>query len=82
MKRTQIQLTKEQTEQLDEMAREQGVSRSELIRQAVDRWLDTRSASSSEERLQRAKEAVGRHASGENDVSSRHDEYLEEEYAS
>lgn len=82
MKRTQIQLTEEQTEQLDEVARQQGVSRSELIRQAVDNWLDTHNTASSADRRERAKDAVGMFASGEADVSERHDDFLEEEYAS
>ncbi len=83
MKRTQIQLTEEQTERLDQVAREEGVSRSEVIRRAIDLWLGARSSTvSSGEKRKQAKEIVGTFSSGTDDVSKHHDDYLEEEYRS
>lgn len=82
MKRTQIQLTQRQTDRLDEVAREEGLSRSELIRRAVDRWLETRSASSSAGKRERARDAVGQFASGNSNVSRKHDEYFADGYGS
>jgi len=82
MKRTQIQLTEEQTEKLDEVAQREGLSRSELIRRAVDDWLSARSVSTVDEKRKRARDPVGAFSSGERDVSRRHDEYLENGYAS
>ncbi len=82
MKRTQIQLTEEQTEQLDEVARERGVSRSELIRRAVNSWLETHDVRSAERVKERAKEAVGAFASGDEGVSQQHDAHLENAYGS
>ncbi|MDQ3587657.1 MAG: ribbon-helix-helix domain-containing protein [Actinomycetota bacterium] len=38
--RTQIYLTQEQRERLDEMTRHQGKSLAEVVRQAVDEYLD------------------------------------------
>ncbi|MBI1251075.1 MAG: ribbon-helix-helix protein, CopG family [Alphaproteobacteria bacterium] len=40
MQRTQIYLSPEQTRRLDASAAAQGVTRSELIREAVDAWLE------------------------------------------
>lgn len=80
MFRTQIQLTKEQAEQLRLIAARRGISRSQLIREAIEAWLRRNHGPSLEERKRRALAAVGKFASGESDVSEEHDRYLEEIY--
>jgi Arc/MetJ-type ribon-helix-helix transcriptional regulator len=67
MMRTQIQLTDKQAERLRALARERGLSLSELVRQAVDLLLQTEGTQSWEARKQRALGAVGRFASGRGD---------------
>ena len=39
MKKTQIQFTRQQIEQLDELRRQTGATRTELVRRAVDYYL-------------------------------------------
>jgi hypothetical protein len=80
MVRTQIQLTEAQSQALKEKAARENVSMAELIRRAVDHWLQTRDSISLEERRQRALAVVGQFHSGKSDVSERHDEYLAEAY--
>jgi Arc/MetJ-type ribon-helix-helix transcriptional regulator len=80
MMRTQIQLTEEQAERLRALARERGVSLSELVRQAVDLLVQTEGNQTWEVRKQRSLQAVGRFASGKSDVSAQHDRYLEEAF--
>lgn len=77
MVRTQIQLTHEQAEHLRRLAAAQGVSLAALIREAVDGLVGERLR---DERLARARRAVGAGASGRRDVSERHDEHLTEIY--
>jgi len=81
MVRTQVQLSREQVERLRALAVERGVSMSELVRRAVDLFLDAGGYSSREERKRRALEAAGRYASGESGVSADHDHCLEDAYA-
>lgn len=80
MFRTQIQLTDEQAAQLRMLAAKRKVSRAQLIREAVESWLNTHHGASLEERKRRAQAAVGRFASGRRDVSEEHDRYLDEAY--
>jgi ABC-type microcin C transport system duplicated ATPase subunit YejF len=80
MIRTQIQLTEDQSQALKEKAAQENVSMAELIRRAVDLWLQTQDSVSLEVRRQRALAAVGQFHSGKSDVSKRHDEYLAEAY--
>lgn len=80
MIRTQIQLTEEQSQELKELASRENVSMAELIRQAVDYWLQTVKPVSRAEQRQRALAIVGQFRSGESDISERHDEYLAEAY--
>jgi len=47
-----------------------------LVREAVEMFLRLNAGVSYEERCRRALDAVGRFASGQRDVSDRHDEYL------
>lgn len=61
------------------MARDKGVSVSQLIREGIDLYRQ------SEDRLpfekkKKAMAAVGRFSSGRSDISGRHDEYLADAY--
>jgi len=58
VKRTQIYLNDEQTTRLDERAAVNGATRSELIRRAVDAYLDHPDERDGQVRLARFKEAV------------------------
>lgn len=44
MKRTNLYLDESQTEALDELARDQGISRAEVVRRLIDRSLGTATA--------------------------------------
>ncbi len=80
MIRTQIQLEEAQHRALKELAARQRTSVADLIRQAVDRLLETSVAVSEEERRRRAIAAAGRFRSGLGDLAEKHDEYLAEAY--
>lgn len=77
MIRTIIQLTETQAEQLRAVAKEKGVSKSEIIRQSLSMMLP---GMTDAEVRRRAREAVGFATSGDTDVSVRHDDYLAEAY--
>lgn len=81
MIRTQIQLTKEQARKVRQVARERGISMAEVIRRCIERGIDDE-APALEERYARAREVVGtfRDREGKEDVSERHDEYLDGSY--
>ena len=80
MIRTQIQLTEDQYESLRQLAITTERSVADLVREGVDHVLASRSAPRREERVERALAAVGRYASGKNDVSRDHDRYLAEAF--
>jgi post-segregation antitoxin (ccd killing protein) len=80
MVRTQIQLTERQTERLKALAKERGVSMAELIRQSVDKLLDSQETVDWEERKRRAIAAAGKYRSGLSDLATNHDYYLAEAY--
>jgi hypothetical protein len=80
MIRTQVQLTEEQAEALRQLAARQGVSMAELFRRGVDRLLAAEQAVSLQERRERARQVVGRFASGKRDVSLQHDAHLAEAF--
>lgn len=80
MIRTQIQLTETQARTLKKVAMEKGTSVAEVIRRAVDNMVQRSPKVSSEERIKRALEIVGKFRSGRRDVSQKHDEYLAEAY--
>ena len=84
MVRTQIRLTEEQFHSLKILSNERGISVSELIRQGIDQFITSAKGIPSSERRQRALSISGRFRSGEpgEDVSSDHDKYLAETYAS
>lgn len=81
MIRTQIQLTERQSQQLKEIALVENASIAELIRRSVDRFLQTRSEPSYEERKRKALAVIGIASSGLGDLSAKHDEYLADIYA-
>ncbi|MBW6394447.1 CopG family transcriptional regulator [Thermus scotoductus] len=76
MVRTQVQLTEEQAQRLKALAQEEGVSLAELVRRAVEGYLQEKGNGSFPERAERALAVVGRFASGLTDVSQEHDRYL------
>jgi Arc/MetJ-type ribon-helix-helix transcriptional regulator len=84
MIRTQIQLTQEQSRRIKEVAEREEISMAEVIRRAVDFWLETGGTLTKEERRQRAVQAVreidGKYYSDSSDVSANHDTYLDEVY--
>ena len=79
MVRTQIQLTKAQYASLKATAEDTGSSLAELIRQAVDSWLQRSARLPREERIQRALAVCGQFHSAVPDLSERHDEYAFED---
>ncbi|BDG19084.1 hypothetical protein TthSNM11_12870 [Thermus thermophilus] len=78
MVRTQVQLTEAQWARLKAKARAEGVSLAELVRRAVERFLEEEEGY--EDKARRALLALGRFASGQGDVSEAHDRYLEEAF--
>ncbi len=77
MQRTIIQLTPEQRRDLKVAAATEGVSFSELVREAVDRLLAERKA---REKWTLLRSAVGsvRDRGGSVGIARRHDEYMDE----
>jgi len=78
MVRTQIQLTEEQSENVRRFAAEDGISKSDLIRKAVDELTTKRQQ---RELRARAMEAAGCFRSELGDLSEKHNEYAAEAYA-
>lgn len=80
MVRTQIQFSERQIQALKSRAAREHASVSELVRRAVDAWVEAEDLAAPDERRRRALEAVGRFASGLHDVAAHHDEYLADAY--
>jgi glycerol dehydrogenase-like iron-containing ADH family enzyme len=80
MFRTQIQLTEEQSRALKMLAAKQGKSFAELIRQSVDRLIQSAGAVDMTDRRRRAIAAAGQFHSSQTDLAVEHDRYLEEDY--
>ena len=80
MAQAQIQLTDEQSELLEQVAKRRRLSVDEVIGQGIDHFLRHCVTVGREERARRAIEAAGSFASGESDVSERHDAHLAEAY--
>lgn len=76
MVRTQIQITAEQARGLKRLAATEEVSMAELIRRAIDSWLDARRQSSRDDVRQRARAAAGRLSADVPDLSTGHDDHL------
>jgi len=81
MIRTQVQLTDEQSRRLEQLAVARGVSKAELVRQAVDLLLQRSALDRSPEELRRrALEVIGAFRSGYHDTAENHDAVLDEIY--
>ena len=78
--RTQIQLSREQSERLRKLAAERHVSVAHLIRDGVDKLLAEQGEGDRQERIRRSLSAVGSFDSGLTDVSARHDDYVVEAF--
>lgn len=81
MVRTQIQLTEEQAEQVRRLAAQKGVSMAEIVREAVDRYVQESGIVDEAQLDARAMAVIGRFASGSRDVSVAHDRYLDEAFS-
>lgn len=81
MFQTQIELTETQFTALEELAIERQVSLTDLIHEAIDRLLQAAVVEDAERR-RRALAAAGRFNSGLGDLSTRHDDYLAEDFDS
>ncbi|MFH1488366.1 MAG: CopG family transcriptional regulator [Pseudomonadota bacterium] len=80
MIRTQIQLTETQARTIKKVAMNEGTSVAEVIRRAVEKMVQASPKVSSQERVRRAVEIVGKFRSGKRNVSQKHDKYLAEAY--
>jgi Arc/MetJ-type ribon-helix-helix transcriptional regulator len=78
MARTSVQLPEDDLATLRRIARKQGVSVSELVRQGVRLLLRRQMRPESTEQWRRARQLAGRFQSGKSDVARRHDTYLDE----
>lgn len=76
MIRTQVQFTEEQIALLRERARAQNRSVSDLVREAVTRFLGDPAPADRRESAQRAEALVGKFRSGTPDLAAEHDRYL------
>lgn len=81
MQRVQVQLTDEQVRNLKSLAREKGISVSELLRRGADEVIRTNGPTLAE-RYERAWGAVGIIKGDGADVAERHDDHLAEIYGS
>ena len=75
MTRIQVYLEPELKEQLESLASELDVSRSELVRQSIRRFLQEGKFNEQDPLLG----IIGLGKSGKNDISERHDRYIAEE---
>jgi hypothetical protein len=75
----QIQLTEEQAEAVRRLARRRGVSIAAIVREAAQSLIDRGAVDN--ERRARAREVVGRYASGRGDVAREHDRELSDLFA-
>lgn len=81
MVRTQIQLTEEQSIQLKELSLSSDESVAALIRKAIDQYLITGKPNRAV-LYRQAMSVVGKYKSEKPDVSTDHDQYLEEAFES
>ena len=77
MVRTQVQLTKSQSEALKRAAAEQGVSQADIIRKSLEMYF-RRSRGLSEEEIDRRALALIGAFHGPRDLSEKHDDYAVE----
>lgn len=79
---TQIQLTKEEAQQLETVALAENISVEELVHRTVQQFLQTHiNEVALRERKRRALAVVGKHDSGHEDNSVNHDLHLADIYA-
>ena len=76
MVRMQVQLTQTQLEAVRRAADRQGVSQAEVIRRALDAYLERPLPTSRRVLRERARAAIGAFSGGPPDVALRHDHYL------
>jgi hypothetical protein len=83
MERTQISLEPDQADRLRRLARDRGVSMAHLIRDAVDlAYGGVTAPATHAERRARALTALASGRSGLDDISERHDDYLDDAFGS
>lgn len=80
MIRTQVQFTEEQIALLRERARARNRSVSDLVREAVTRFLGDPAPADRRESAQRAEALIGKFRSGTPDLATAYDRYLVEAY--
>lgn len=80
MVRTQIQLTETQASILKKMAARSRLSMAALIRQAIDRMMNSGAYPDLQDRRERARAAAGRFHAGIHDLSENHDQYLSDAF--
>ncbi len=80
MIRTQIQLTEEQAQKLEEMAAAYQVSKAQVVRLAIDRLFAEKDPVTFPERVEQSLEVLGLFSSEHKDISVNHDQYLAETY--
>lgn len=81
MVRTQIHLTEEQSNQLEQLATQENISVAEIIQRSIDRYLQEQGDVSPEERRRRLLSVSGIGSSQVTDLAENHDKYLAEIYA-
>ena len=81
MIRTQIQLTPKQAEKIKALAAERRQSMAEVIRESIDAMIEGNKRPDRAERLRRALSFAGKFSAQETDISTRHDDYLSEDFA-
>lgn len=81
MLRTQVQFTEEQYRRIRLLAQRRGVSISQVVRESVERHLETETYDA-EALYSKVAEVVGKYddREGRDDLASNHDEYLDEAY--
>ena len=77
MVRTQIQFEKGTYEKLKARSKTTGNSISEIVRRALDRNMETEEF---DQKWHRAVESLGKFSSGVQDLSEKHDRYLDERW--
>ncbi|MGO9953493.1 MAG: ribbon-helix-helix protein, CopG family [Dissulfurispiraceae bacterium] len=80
MIRTQVQLTEKQVEKIKSIAARKRQSMAEVVRDAIDGMIEGKTRPDLGERRKRALELAGKYK-GESDLSTRHDDYLSEDFA-
>ncbi len=80
MIRMQVQFNEHQIEALRDQASRSQASVSDLVRRALDTWLEGQEAPGAEIQRERAMAAAGRFASGRQDVAERHDHCLADSF--